>query len=226
MKPTVPETLPGAGKIASTIANVLKLLGYTLLILGGVLMVSGRGRVRAAGERTEFPIKLQSGQEFRAPIKTSAKSELFIELKLSRNAGVADDVIDEIFSRETNALNIGWVVTANGRTNFTGSSTNARKYFTGGAADRAKGIGNFRPGQAGDYEIAATIYSDLPELERAHPRIIIRPHNAFAMNASMGGSLGIFGGALLALVGLILILLGKREQKGVSPESLKLVEPP
>jgi hypothetical protein len=215
-----PESLPGAAKVA----NIVKLLGYTLLILGGVLMVSGRGRVRAAGERTEFPIKLQSGQEYRAPIKTSAKSELVIELKLSRNAGVADNLIDEIFTRETNVLNIGWVVTANGMTNFTGSSTNARKYFTGGAADRAKGIGNFRPGQPGEYGLAATIYSDLPELDRAHPRIIVRPHNAFAMNASLGGSMGIFGGAVLALVGLILVLLGRREQKTATPGSLKIVQ--
>ena len=212
MKSAVPETLPGAGKIGSKVAGVLKILGYVLLVGGLVSMVTGRSRVRAAGERMEFPVRLKAGEEFRAPITTSAQSELFIELKLSRHAGVADDVIDEALLRETNAVNINWVVTANGVTNFAGSSTNARKFFTGSAAARTKGIGHFKPAHAGSYEFAAIVQTDLPELERADPRIVIRPHSAFAMNASIGGSVGIFAGGLLVLAGLVLILLARREQ--------------
>ncbi len=217
MKPTVPETLPGAAKVASTVAGVLKIMGYALLILGGVSMVGGRGRVRAAGEQTEFPVRLKAGEEFRAPIQTSAQSELIIELKVSRHQGVTDEVIDEVFSVETNVVNIGWAVTANGATNFTGSSTNARKHFTGTAAARTRGVGHFKPARAGSYEFVATIHSDLPQLERAHPRIVIRPHSAFAMNASLGGSVSIFGGGLLALLGLILILRGRREHNTSAP---------
>ena len=212
MKPTVPETLPGARKVAGKVAGVLKILGFASLILGLASMVAGRGRVRAAGESTEFPVRLKAGEEFRAPVKTSARSELLIELKLSRHKGVADDAIDGAVFRETNALNIGWVVTANGVTNFAGSSTNARKFSSGTAAARTLGIGHFKPVHAGNYEFAAFIHSDLPEMEDAQPRIVIRPHPAFAMNASIGGSVSIFGGGLLALVGLILILFARREQ--------------
>lgn len=209
---TVPETLPGAGKVA----GVLRILGYALLILGVVSMVGGRARVRAARERTEVPVTLRAGQEIRAPFETSAKSELVIELRLSRHEGVADDVIDEVLSRETNALNVSWVVRANGMTNFAGSSTNARKLFSGSAAATTKGIGQFKPTRAGAYEFAAVIHSDLPELERAHPHIVIRPTNAFAMNASIGGSIGLFGGFVLSMIGLILILLARRERRSVS----------
>src|SRR5687768_8702670 len=109
MKPAASETLPGAGKIAGTVAGVLKILGYVLLILGLVSMVAGRSRVRAAGERTEFPVSLRVGEEFRAPIRSSAGSELLIELKLNRHAGVPDSVLDEALFRETNALKIDWV---------------------------------------------------------------------------------------------------------------------
>ncbi len=214
MKPAVPETLPGDGKVS----GVVKILGYALLILGAVSMVAGRGRVRAAGETTEVPVRLKAGEKFRAPIKTSAKSDLIIELKVSRHQGVADEVIDEAFFRETNVLNIGWAVTANGVTNFTGSSTNARRSFSGSAAAKTKGIGQFKPTQAGSYELAAVIHSDLPELERARPYIVIRPNRAFAMNASIGGSVAIFGGMVFGLIGLILILLARRESKGITPD--------
>jgi len=212
MKPSVPETLPGAARVAGKVSGVLKILGYVLLVLGIVSMIGGRSRVRAAGERTELPVRLKAGEEFRAPIKTSARSELLIELKLSRHAGVPDNMIDEALVRETNALNIGWAVTLNGATNFAGSSTNARKFFTGSAAAKTKGIGQFKPALAGSYEFSAIVRSNLPELERADPRIVIRPHSAFAMNASIGGSVGVFGGGLVALVGLVLILLARREQ--------------
>jgi len=108
------------------------------------------------------------------------------------------------------------VVRANGMTNFAGSSTNARKLFTGSAAARTKGIGQFKPTRPGAYEFAAVIHSDLPELERARPNIVIRPSNAFLMNASFGGSISMFGGFVLSMIGLILILLARREQRSVT----------
>ena len=216
MKPPVPETLPGAGGIASKVAGVLRVLGYALVIFGLVAMVNARGRVRAARERTEFPVKLQAGQEYRAPIKTSAKAELIIELRVNRQEGVPDDLLDEILVNETNRVHIDWVITQSGTTNAAGSSTNARKHSTGSAAARTKGIGHFKPPQAGMYELVANIRSNLPELDRARPYIVIRPTNAFMMNASIAGSVGMFGGGLLALVGLILILLARRERESVS----------
>jgi hypothetical protein len=208
MKPTVPETLPGAAKVA----GVLRVFGYALVILGLFSMAGARGRVRAARERTEFPVKLQAGQEYRAPIKTSAKAELIIELRVNRHEGVPDDLLDEVLVGETNRVHIDWRITQSGTTHAAGSSTNARKHFTGSAAARTKGIGNFKPPQAGVYEFAANIRTDLPELERARPHIVIRPTSAFMLNASIAGSAGMFGGGLLALLGLILILLARRER--------------
>lgn len=217
MKPSVPETLPGAGRIANKVAGVLRVLGYTLVILGLFSMVGARGRVRAARERTEFPVKLQAGQEYRAPIKTSAKAELIIELRVNRHEGVPDDLLDEALVGETNRVHIDWRITRSGTTNAAGSSTNARKHFTGSAVAKTKGIGNFKPPQAGVYEFAVSIRSDLPELERARPHIVIRPTSAFMLNASIAGSVGMFGGGLLALVGLILILRARRERNTSAP---------
>ncbi len=187
-----------------------------MVVIGVVAALSSWRQVRAAREQTVLPVKLQSGLEFRTRVRTSAKCELVIELALSRNEGVPRDLLEEALTRETNAVNIEWKIRQAGTICFSGSSTNARKLFTGSAAATTKGIGQFKPRHAGTYEFEATINSDLPELERTHPRIIIRPNRAFAMHASVGGSISIFAGIVLGLVGLILILLAQREPRSVA----------
>ena len=215
MKPTSPETLPGAGKVARTVKGVLLLLGWILLLAAAVSMFSGWTHLRSAGERTEWPVTLAAGQEVRARFATAAKAELDIELVLSRHEGVSDEVMDAALLRDTNALNIEWQVLREGQAIFSGSSTNMRPFHSGSAAARTKGLGRFMPRKRGQYELLAKVHSDMPELERSHPRIRIRLNRASAMNSSIGGSVGVFVGFVLGLIGVIFILLGQREGRGV-----------
>ena len=212
MNPVTPEPLPGAAKIALVVKGILFVLGVLLLLLAAVSMWRGWGLLQGSRERAYLPVKLLAGQEFRTSFKTAAKAELGLELVLSRHEGVSDEVIDEVLSSETNALNIEWTVREGGTIVFSGRSTNAPKLFTFSNAAHTKGLGQFKPHRGGKYELVAKIHTDVPGMESARPQIIVRPNRAFAMSSSIAGSLGTFGGFVLGLIGFILILLARRER--------------
>ena len=205
------EALPGAGKIARAVI----VLGFVLLALGITSVWNGSALLRASGERAELPVKLQAGQEFRTTFKTSAKLPMALQLVLTRHEGVSDDVMDEVLSRETNALNIEWFVRKYGTNIFSGSSTNA-KGLSFSASYKAKTIGSFTPRHSGTYELVAKVYSDLPGSEQAHPRVTIRPNIPRAMSASIRGSVAVIGGIVFGLIGLIVIFLARRERRAVA----------
>ncbi len=213
MKAGLPETSPGARKLGRAVKGILLILGWGLLFVAACSIRTGWTLLSAARERTEVPLKLEAGHEARARFGTLAKCEMVIELALSRGEGVPDKVLDEALLGETNVLNIGWMILREGATVVSGSSTNARPTSRGSAAAVTKGIGHFTPPRSGRYELVANIRSSLPGLERAQPRLRMKPNPRFAMNASIGGSVGVFGGFVLGLVGVILLLLARRETR-------------
>jgi hypothetical protein len=208
VKAESPEALPGARKVARVLRVVLATLGTCIFVAGALAMYFGWMTRMAARERTELPLKLQAGAVAQADFKTAGRCALVVELALSRHEGVPDDAIDE-FIFATNGMQIDWSVEQGGRTIFSGNPPGPRLWSSGASDHRSKAIGQFSP-RAGTYQFIARTRSDWAGLERARPRLVIKPNPVFMKNAIVGGSLRIQVGFVAMLGGLILMLLAKR----------------
>jgi len=198
------EEIPrGMWNISLTMRRVLFTIALSLLIAGTACLVIGFRLRQAANERTVVLMRIEAGTNVQASIKTLGMAQLRVELAVDSSLALPEDLVDQIFFRETNGVDIGWEVRRGTTLIAAGSSTNFHRSVFGSPTVHVE-IGAFKPPGAGTFDFRAKVNSSLSELNFGQPRIVILPNLRFQDDARFESKYWIGAGMMVTVFGLLL----------------------